>query len=119
MIYAFVLIDRPDAAALRQQVRPAHKAYIAAVAERIAFAGPLLHDDGATALGSLLAIDFDDRAGAEAWLAAEPFTCAGVYASAAVHAFDNLWPQKAGFPPGASGPGPHVPLRADATPPAG
>jgi len=43
MIYAFILIDKPDSAALRQRVRPEHKAYLAAVAERIAFAGPFMN----------------------------------------------------------------------------
>lgn len=98
MIYTFILIDRPGAAELRQQVRPEHKAYLAAVAERIAFAGPFVGEDGQTMIGSLLAIDFDSRAAAEAWLADEPFTKAGVYGSSSVHAFVNLWPQKAGFP---------------------
>jgi uncharacterized protein YciI len=50
-------------------------------------------------VGSLLVIDFPSRAGAQAWLAAEPFTKAGVYAATSVYAFQNLWPQKAGFPP--------------------
>ena len=47
----------------------------------MAFAGPLLDDAGAMA-GSLLVIDFADRAAALAWLAAEPFTRAGVYGRA-------------------------------------
>lgn len=101
MIYLFRLIDRPDGTALRLRLRPEHKAYLARVAERIAFAGPLTHDDGVTMIGSVLAIDFPDRAAATAWLADEPFTRAGLYAGVEVHAFVNLWPQKAGFPPGA------------------
>ena len=99
MLYAFMLMDRPDGAALRQRVRPVHKAYLAQVAERIAFAGPLMHDDGVTMVGSLLAIEFDSRDAARAWLADEPFTRAGVYAGAEIHAFVNLWPQRAGFAP--------------------
>lgn len=99
MILALLLIDRADAGDLRTRVRPEHKAYLAAVAERIAFAGPLLADDGTTMIGSLLAIDFADRAAAEAWLHDEPFTRAGLYASVHVHPFCNLWPQRAGFPP--------------------
>lgn len=98
MIYTFVLLDKPGAGELRQRVRPEHKAYLAGVAERIAFAGPLVADDGSTMIGSLLAIEFESRAAAHAWLAAEPFHCAGLYASTTVHAFNNLWPQKAGFP---------------------
>ncbi|WP_119353494.1 YciI family protein [Azohydromonas sediminis] len=102
MVYVFVLVDKPEHAELRQRVRPAHKAYLAAVADRIAFAGPLTHDDGVTMIGSLLAIDFDTRDAAHAWLANEPFTRAGLYARTEVHAFVNLWPQKAGFPPAAA-----------------
>jgi len=102
MIYAITLIDRPQAAELRQRVRPVHKEYLAAVADRIAFAGPLTSDDGAAMIGSLLVIDFESRAAAYAWLADEPFTKAGLYASTSVHAFVNLWPQKAGFPPAAN-----------------
>lgn len=99
MIFAFILIDKPGQGELRQRMRPEHKAYLAAVAERIAFAGPFVADDGQTMLGSLLAIDFDSRDAAHAWLAQEPFTRAGLYASTTVHAFVNLWPQRAGFAP--------------------
>lgn len=98
MIYTFTLIDKPNASELRQRVRPEHKAYLATVADRMAFAGPLTSDDGATMIGSLLAIDFDSREAANAWLANEPFTKAGLYASVSVHAFVNLWEQKVGFP---------------------
>ena len=97
MLFAFMLLDAPGTAALRQQVRPEHKAYLAGVADRIAFAGPLLGDDDAMN-GSLLVIDFADRAAALAWLQAEPFTRAGVYATRDVRVFRNLWPQKTGFP---------------------
>lgn len=99
VIHTFFLIDKPESGALRQCVRPEHKAYLAAVADRIAFAGPLVTDDGKTMLGSLLAIDFESRDAAHAWLANEPFTLAGLYANTSIHAFVNLWPQKAGFPP--------------------
>ena len=99
MLYTFVLLDKPGGLALRQQVRPEHKAYLAAMADRIAFAGPFLADDGQAMVGSLLVIDFPSREAAAAWLAAEPFTRAGLYASTSIYAFQNLWPQKAGFAP--------------------
>lgn len=97
MLFCFHNIDQPDAAALRQQWRPAHKEYLARVADQIAFAGPLLADDGVTMQGSLLVIDFPDRAAAEAWLRDEPFTRNGVYASISIRAYQNLWPQRTGF----------------------
>jgi uncharacterized protein len=99
MIYVFTLMDKPESAALRTAVRPEHKAYLASVSDRMAFAGPLTHDDGVTMIGSLLAIEFASRNAAHAWLADEPFTKAGLYASTSIHAFVNLWPQKAGFAP--------------------
>jgi uncharacterized protein len=86
VLFVLHLLDKPASADLRQRVRPEHKAYLAQVADRIAFAGPLLHDDGDTMLGSLLVID-------------EPFTRTGLYAAVEIHAFVNLWPQRAGFPP--------------------
>ena len=99
MLYTFFLIDKPGSKELRLQLRPAHKAYLAQVADRIAFAGPLLTDDGTSMIGSLLSIEFASRDEALTWLNDEPFTRAGVYASSSIHAFQNLWPQKAGFPP--------------------
>ena len=98
MLFAFHLVDRLDAGDLRSRVRPEHKDYLRRVADRIAFAGPLTSDDGQAMRGSLLVIDFADRAAAAAWLRDEPFTRAGLYASAQVNAFCNLWPQRAGFP---------------------
>jgi len=99
MLFVFHLLDKPGTSELRARVRPDHKAYLGARAGSIAFAGPLLGDDGVTMVGSLLVIDFASRAEAQAWLEAEPFTKAGVYGQSTVHAFANLWPQKAGFPP--------------------
>jgi uncharacterized protein len=99
VIYVFHLLDKPDVANLRQRMRPEHKVYLAQVADRIAFAGPLTQDDGVAMLGSLLAIDFESRAAAEAWLANEPFTRAGLYTSVDIKVFLNLWPQRCGFPP--------------------
>ena len=102
MLYMIRLLDRPDGAALRQRLRPVHKAYLAQAAGRIAFAGPLTHDDGATMIGSLLVMDFDSRDAVGDWRADERFTQAGLYPASEIHAFVNLWPQQAGFPPEAT-----------------
>jgi uncharacterized protein YciI len=98
MLFVFMLMDKAGASQVRQDVRPVHKAYLAQVQERIAFAGPLLADDGTTMVGSLLVVDFPDRDAAMAWLSEEPFFLAGLFSMTAIHAFQNLWPQKAGFP---------------------
>ena len=98
MLFALIGRDRPQSAETRQELRPRHKSYLAEVSARIAFAGPLLSDDGEM-LGSLLVMDFEDRKAAEDWIAREPFTMAGLYQSMDIIAFENLWPQRAGFPP--------------------
>jgi len=99
MIYAILLMDRPGTSELREQIRPEHRAYLGQLADRMAFAGPLTSEDGKTVLGSLLALDFPNRAAVDAWLKDEPYTKAGVYEKAVIHVFNNMWAQKAGFPP--------------------
>jgi uncharacterized protein YciI len=98
LIYVFIMHDKTNGSQLRETLRPDHRAYLSAVAERIAFAGPLIADDEKTILGSLIAIEFPDREAANEWLRNEPYTRGGVYESTQIHAFRNLWPQKAGFP---------------------
>ena len=99
MIFAILLMDKPGTAELRMQVRPEHRAYLAKMSDRMAFAGPLTSEDGQTIVGSLLAIDFPSRADVDAWLKDEPFTKAGVYEQPMIHVFNNSWEQKVGFPP--------------------
>lgn len=98
MIFAFYLRDNPDSTELRRRLRPEHREYVGRVADRIAFAGGLLAEDGETRVGSLLVMDFPDKAAAEAWLQDEPFTKNGLYASVEIQRFKNLWPQRTGFP---------------------
>jgi uncharacterized protein YciI len=74
MNFVFHLIDKPNAIDMRLELRPIHKDYLAQMAERVAFAGPLKSDDGEDMSGSLLAIDFPDRAAANEWIRNEPFT---------------------------------------------
>ena len=99
MIFTMLLMDRPGTADLRVQIRPEHRAYLAKMADRMAFAGPLTSEDGKVTLGSLIAIDFPSRADVDAWLKDEPYTKAGVYEKPIINVFNNMWTQKAGFPP--------------------
>ena len=99
MIFAILLMDRPGTADLRVKVRPEHRAYLGQQAERMAFAGPLTSEDGQTVVGSLLVMEFPNRATVDEWLSNEPFTQPGVYEKPVTHLFNNMWAQKAGFPP--------------------
>ena len=97
MIFSFILIDQPDTQALRHRLWPEHKACLGLVGQRMGLTESFVADDGQILLGR--AIDSDSRDAAPAWLADEPFTRAGLYASTTVQAFVNLWPQNAGFAP--------------------
>ncbi|WP_246792103.1 YciI family protein [Burkholderia perseverans] len=90
MLGSIQRLDNPGTIALHTELRPAHKAYLGAVAERIAFAGPLLEADGATVAGRPLVLDFPSREAALEWLDAAPFTVAGVDGTRTIHAFANL-----------------------------
>ena len=58
----------------------------------------LLDKPGSAALRRRVRPEHRACLGATAGLAEEPFTRAGLYASTRIHAFVNLWPQRAGVP---------------------
>lgn len=96
MLFAFYLLDKPGASEQRLELRPAQYEHLGKVEDRMVTGGPLLADDGETMIGSLLVIDFPDRAAAEAWLADAPFTNGGVYGDATVLAYKQNWPRASG-----------------------
>ncbi len=93
-------IDKPDGAALREQLRPAHAAYQASVADRYVTRGPLVGADGQTQIGSLMIVDVPDMAAARAFWAAEPFAAGGLFADVQLHRwrFGRIFDRLAGAP---------------------
>ena len=77
----FLLIcrDKPGAIEVRKANRDAHLAY-ARASGVVALAGPLLDDDGGM-IGSMLALDVETRAAAEAFAAGDPYAEAGLFAA--------------------------------------
>jgi uncharacterized protein YciI len=71
--------DKPDSEPRRAPLRPAHLDHLNRHKDIIVVRGPLLTDDGTRMIGSLLILDVADKAQAEAFWAAEPFTRAGVH----------------------------------------
>jgi uncharacterized protein YciI len=92
MLFAIHAFDKADAGDLRDRLRPAHLDHIAAIADAILLAGPLLSDDGATMVGSLIVADFADRAALDAWLGDEPFVRGGLYADVRIRRFRKVLP---------------------------
>ena len=73
------LIDGPDGAEKRKATGPAHHAYQASVMDSFIARGPMRSDDGRSVIGTLYIIQVEDRAAAEAFVAAEPMAEAGVF----------------------------------------
>lgn len=81
MPYMIKTTDRPDALALRNATRPEHLEYLRRHTDSILAAGALLEDDGSGGHGGLILLDVEDRASAEAFINADPFTRAGLFAT--------------------------------------
>ena len=71
--------DRPGGAARRGELRAAHLDYLGQHKGIIVARGALVDDDGEKTNGSVLILDVEDKAQAEAFWAGEPFNRAGVY----------------------------------------
>jgi len=84
----FVLhcIDKPDSLDLRMATRPAHVEYLKGHGEAVRLAGPYM-DDAGDMRGSLLIIEAEDLAAAQAFAAADPYARAGLFARVEVRAF--------------------------------
>ena len=93
MLYVLTCLDKPDAAALRAETRPAHLDYIRARVERVLLAGPLLAEDGKTPIGSLLVVDFANRAELDRFSAEDPYVKAGLFQSVTVRPFRKVFPE--------------------------
>lgn len=82
MIFALICKDRPGKLEVRLANRPAHLDYLTALNEagKLKFAGPLIGDDGKP-FGSLVAVEADDRAGAQAIAAGDLYAKADLFES--------------------------------------
>lgn len=92
MHFAFVCLDKPDHGRIRQDNRAAHLDYLQQHKDRVLIAGPLLSDDGERPVGSLLVLDFADRAAAEAFAAGDPYAQAGLFESVAIRPWRQVLP---------------------------
>jgi hypothetical protein len=86
-----------DAAARRAEFVEAHWDYLRAAQDRMISAGPYFSADGETRIGSMFIVDFPNAEAAENWIADEPFTKHGLYASHTIHVYDHRWPKGPGL----------------------
>jgi len=73
--------DKPGSAQVRADNRPDHVEFLKANRDRIVVAGPTLEADGDGMNGSLLIVDFPDRAAVDAFAASDPYARAGLFES--------------------------------------
>ncbi len=96
MLFVFYVLDKPGTTEQRLKLRPAQYEHLGKVEDRMVTGGPLLAEDGETMIGSLLIIDFPNRAAAEAWLAEAPLTQGGVFGEATIYPYKQNWPRAKG-----------------------
>jgi uncharacterized protein YciI len=70
---------KPGSDALRAATLEAHKAFLDGYANVTWYSGPLFTDDNENVIGSLRLIEFADRDAALAYIAADPYTRAGMF----------------------------------------
>lgn len=85
MLFVSIGIDKPDGAPLRAKLVGAHMAYLQR-GSVVKLAGPF-EDEAGGYTGSMLIIEAKDKAAAEAWIAEEPFTKAGLFAHTELRAW--------------------------------
>lgn len=81
MFFALTCIDKPGALQTRLDNRATHLDYLNG-SGRVVFAGPFIEDEKPA--GSLVVIEAEDRAAAEAFAAADPYALAGLFESVTV-----------------------------------
>jgi uncharacterized protein YciI len=80
MLFAVTCLDKPDHLTVRLANREAHLAYLRAHPQAFRVAGPLLAEDGATPVGSMLVVEAADRDELDRLLADDPYAQAGLFA---------------------------------------
>jgi uncharacterized protein YciI len=79
MLYIIYQTDKPGGEDIRAATRDAHFAYLDAHEDILVLGGAMLGADGKTRTGSVLIVNVEDRAAAEAFSENEPFRKAGLF----------------------------------------
>ncbi|MGC1304357.1 MAG: YciI family protein [Caulobacteraceae bacterium] len=79
-LFVLIGLDKAGGAELRAAVRSEHLAFLESYGDKVKVGGPFMDEAGGS-VGSLLVIEVEDRAAAEAIQAADPYAKAGLFAS--------------------------------------
>ena len=92
MLFTVFTLDNPNAADKRKTVHGAHVEHLKNAKNygvTITVGGPLVSDDGASSIGSLMVLEVPDRASAEKFNRADPFHQNGVWGKVEIRRFDR------------------------------
>jgi uncharacterized protein YciI len=78
MLFAIRFFDKPNSLALRQELMPAHLAWLDQERERVLVGGSLRHEPGQAPVGALWVMEIESKAAAEALLQQDPFYTGGL-----------------------------------------
>lgn len=88
MRFALMTKDKPGALQTRMDNREAHLAYVAETGV-VEMAGPVLDDDGQMC-GSLIVLEVEDLAAAQAWADDDPYAKAGLFSDVTLRAWKKV-----------------------------
>ncbi|HET8727409.1 MAG TPA: YciI family protein [Alphaproteobacteria bacterium] len=86
-------VDKPDHGAVRAENRAAHLEHLERHRAQIVAAGPTQTDDLSAMTGSVLLMDFPDRAAAEAFCREDPYAKAGLFRSVTITPWKLVYPK--------------------------
>lgn len=89
-LFVFHGLDKPGALEIRKATRPSHLAWLETLQPRVKIGGPMLTDDGATPVGSMLVFEAETLAEAKTLFAQDPYALAGLFAETTVRPFNWL-----------------------------
>lgn len=90
MLVSVYCIDADDAGMRRQENKQAHFDHIDTIRHKIKVAGPILGEDGKTAVSSLLIFEVEDITEAENLMQRDPYYQAGVWKELKVQHFNGV-----------------------------
>lgn len=88
MFYALMAWDKDGALDVRMENRPAHLAYLESTGV-VRQAGPFLGTDG-NPCGSLIVLEVDELAAAEAWAQNDPYAQVGLFRDVQISAWKQV-----------------------------
>lgn len=83
--YLLHCLDAPGKESVREGIREAHAAYMRAHADHIVIGGPLFGVDGATRIGIMAVLRFDDVRALSTFAENEPYRKAGLFDRITLH----------------------------------